>query len=211
MLVGGGGLCRQILDLVDAMNRWPYAEVPPTTVLGVLDDGEPDEAPLAAYGVGHIGGSKELATLPADVGYVIAIADPATKRRIDELGGNRRAPVLVHPSVALARTATVGAGTVIFGYVMVTDQVRIGRHVHVNGSTTIGEEATVGDYSTISPQVGISGKVSIGAGVFLGVGAVVNPGVCIGPGAVVGSGAAVIRDVRAGSTVVGVPAAERRP
>lgn len=42
----------------------------------------------------------------------------------------------------------------------------------------------------------------------IGSSAVILPGVTIGAGALVGAGAVVVRDVRAGATVVGNPATE---
>ena len=48
--------------------------------------------------------------------------------------------------------------------------------------------------------------MTVGDGAMVGLGARVLPGVTIGAGATVGAGAVVIRDVEAGSTVVGVPA-----
>ena len=50
----------------------------------------------------------------------------------------------------------------------------------------------------------------IGDSSFIGLGARINPGIVIGPRAVVGSGAVVVKDVRAGATVTGVPAREAR-
>jgi len=48
--------------------------------------------------------------------------------------------------------------------------------------------------------------VRIGTGAWVGVGACVRQGIRIGAGAMVGAGAVVVRDVAAGTTVVGNPA-----
>ena len=48
----------------------------------------------------------------------------------------------------------------------------------------------------------------IGDGVFIGAGARVLGGIDVGDGASVGANAVVVRDVRAGATVVGIPARE---
>ena len=53
-------------------------------------------------------------------------------------------------------------------------------------------------------MVSISGEVTIGEGVFVGTNASVIPQMTIGDWATIGAGAVIIRDVEAGSTVVGI-------
>lgn len=210
VVIGGGGFGREVLDVIEAIN-FDHATTGEKAfdVLGFLDDGLPDGRLLESYGVRHLGPVSHLAELPEDVGYVIGIGDPAVRRKIDEQGGRRPCPVLVHPSATIGREVELGPGSVLCAGVRVTNHVTLGRHVHLNLNTTVGHDTVLGGYVTASPLVAISGKVTAGVGVFFGAGAVINPGVTIGAGAVVGSGAAVIRDVDAGVTVVGTPAKPR--
>jgi acetyltransferase-like isoleucine patch superfamily enzyme len=62
------------------------------------------------------------------------------------------------------------------------------------------------DGTPVSAQPTVYRPVQIGNGCWLGAGVRVLPGVTIGDGAQVGAGAVVNRDVKAGATVVGVPA-----
>ena len=59
----------------------------------------------------------------------------------------------------------------------------------------------------LNPGANVSGAVTLGDRVLIGSGATVLQGLRIGDDAVVGAGAVVTRDVAAGVTVVGVPAA----
>jgi sugar O-acyltransferase (sialic acid O-acetyltransferase NeuD family) len=210
VIIGAGGFGRDVLDVVEAVNRQTRAvDVQRFDVVGFLDDGNPDLALLEPYGVPLLGPVSQLAELPDDVGYVIGIGDPAVRRRLDALGGGRACPVLVDPTATMTRRVELGPGTVICAGARLSNHLRLGRHVHVNVNCTVGHDATLGDYVTLSPLVAISGNVIAETGAFFGTGARVNPGLTVGTHAVVGTGAAVIRDVPGHSTVVGVPAKPR--
>jgi hypothetical protein len=67
-------------------------------------------------------------------------------------------------------------------------------------------DCIVGDYSSINPGGHLGGAVRLGVGVSVGLGAVFKPGVTVGDWSVIGAGAAVVRDIEAGVTAIGVPA-----
>ena len=100
----------------------------------------------------------------------------------------------------------MGPGTIICSHASLTNHITLGRHVHVNLNCTIGHDSVMSDYVTLSPLVSISGGVKAENGAFFGAGSVVNPRLTVGKDAIVGAGAAVVRDVKAGITAVGVPA-----
>jgi sugar O-acyltransferase (sialic acid O-acetyltransferase NeuD family) len=211
VVIGGGGFGREVLDVIDAINT--SAEHPTYEAIGILDDGEPDSTLLDPYGVTHLGPVSLLDDLALDVGYVIGVGAPRTRRLLDQalLKTGRGSPVLVHPTAAVGRRGvSMGPGTIICSHVSITNHIRFGRHVHVNLNCTVGHDAVLDDYVTLSPLVAISGNVHAETEAFLGTGAKVNPGLTIGEGAVVGTGAAVVKSVEVGQTVLGVPAKPRQ-
>jgi acetyltransferase-like isoleucine patch superfamily enzyme len=62
------------------------------------------------------------------------------------------------------------------------------------------------DFATLTAGVSLAGSVQVGEAAYLGMNAAVRQGLTIGAGAVIGMGAAVLADVPAGETWVGVPA-----
>jgi sugar O-acyltransferase (sialic acid O-acetyltransferase NeuD family) len=149
---------------------------------------------------------------------VVAVGDPALRETLvqaAESAGLPVAPPLVHPSVQYDEDhVTLGDGTVICAGGILTTDIRVGSHVQINLSCTVGHDVVLDDYVTLAPGVHVSGKVAIGPGAYLGTGAVTVDGaydqpLVIGERAVVGAGAVVTRDVPAATTVVGVPARAR--
>jgi sugar O-acyltransferase (sialic acid O-acetyltransferase NeuD family) len=207
VVLGGGGCGREVLDVIDAL----VADGAALEVIGVLDDGQPDTDLLSAWGVELLGGTGRLGSLPSEIGVVAGIGSPAARRRVLLAASDRTSPVLVHPAASVAgRNVSIGAGSVVCAGVRIQSHVRIGRHVHINQNATVGHDVLVGNHSVISPLVAVSGNVTLAEECFVGAAAALNPGVRLGAGSVVGSGAAVITDVPARATYVGVPAHEVR-
>jgi sugar O-acyltransferase (sialic acid O-acetyltransferase NeuD family) len=203
VIVGAGGHGRELLDVVDAINK----EVPTFMFLGFLDD-HPDPHLNAVHALGRevLGPVQMLDTIEAE--YLIGIGSPNTRSRVDALASRaeRVAAIAVHPAASLGANVSLAAGCVVCAGARLTTNIRAGRHVHVNLNATLAHDCTVGDYVTINPGACVSGNVTLGRSVAIGAGAVVLQGLTIGDGATVGAAAAVVTNVPEGTVVVGVPA-----
>jgi len=166
---------------------------------------------------GHPVGLLRDAEFDGNARFVVAIGDPALRRRIaarfDALGAS--AAVILHPAVELSDSVSLGEGAIIFPGCTLTTDVVIGKHAHVNAGCTVSHSSRVGNFSSLSPGVHLAGNVHVGDGVFVGVGANVINGtvddpVIVGDGAVVAAGACVIGPVPSGAMVAGVPAVRKR-
>lgn len=204
VIVGCGGFGREVHDVVEAVN----AESSRFDLLGYVDD-TPSEANVARVtrrGSQVLGDLGWLAAAPADVQYVIGIGSPALKARIEAALGTRRSPVLVHPRATIGADVEFGPGTIVCAGSVLTTNLRIGRHVHVNLLCSIGHDCVIGDHVSINPLVAVSGDVTIGRGVMLGTHSAILQGLTIGQDATVGGAALVAKDVAEGDVVKGVPA-----
>ena len=155
--------------------------------------------------------------LEQDSKYVVAIGDPISRRRIAGKLDARdiKAATLVHPRVEMSRLAVVDNGAVICAGNVITTNIRIGRHAHVNVSCTVSHDVMIEQFVTLSPGVHIAGHVHVGRNVFVGMGANIIDGtedapLIIGDGAIIAAGACVIRSVEPGALMAGVPAVRKR-
>lgn len=202
VIIGAGGLGREVFDLVRDINR----SGPTFDVLGFLDDGDVDARLLERLGAPLLGSTSTLAGL--DALYVIGIGTVAPRRRIDAMARTwlRTAGTLTHPSATIGSDVLIGEGAMIAAGVRLATHTVVGRHSQVNLNSTIGHDAIVEDFATLYAGVHVSGGCVIEEGATLGTGSVILPKVRVGRGAVVGAGAVVVRDVAPGTTVVGAAA-----
>ncbi|GJM38971.1 MAG: transferase [Acidimicrobiales bacterium] len=201
VIVGAGGHGREALAIAREINRLTdnWHEII------FADDGPVDTDTLDRVEAEMIGGLAELRENGDD--HVLAIGDPATRRRLDaEIDGDAPAISLVSLSAWIGEDVHLDDGVMIHPGATCTTNVRVGRHTHLNCGVIVSHDCRIGDYVSLSPGVLLNGSVTIEDDAFLGTGAIVLPGRRVGQGAIVGAGAVVVDDVAPGATVVGVPA-----
>jgi sugar O-acyltransferase (sialic acid O-acetyltransferase NeuD family) len=144
---------------------------------------------------------------------VVAVGDPVLRERCvgNCSSHGLRFASLVHPGVMMSPCVDVEEGCVIAAGSVLTTNIELGRHVHINVCCSVSHDASIGDFCTLSPGVHLAGWITMGRRVFVGTGAVIRNGapdrpIVIGDDVVIGAGACVIGDVASATTVAGVPA-----
>jgi UDP-perosamine 4-acetyltransferase len=202
--IGAGGHAKVVIDIVRAAGRYE--------IVG-LTDLRPELHGKSVLGVPVVGGDDLLARFEADgVSFAFmglgGISDnrprAAAFLRSQALGF--KFINALHPAAVLAESVTLGSGVSVMAGAVINPGVVVGDDVIVNTGSIVDHDCTLGDHVHIAPGAALSGEVWIGSFAHVGIGAIVRQGIHIGDGAVVGAGSVVIRDVPAGTTVVGVPA-----
>jgi sugar O-acyltransferase (sialic acid O-acetyltransferase NeuD family) len=213
LLVGSGGFGRETAEAVLAINAMDPA-APQWDLLGFLDD---DPARLGArpVGVPVIGPIDAVHDHP-DAAVVLCTGRPddyVSRLRIAARLGLDvdRYATIVHPSVALARSSVLGAGSVLLAHTVLTADVTVGAHVAVMPHTVLTHDTAVGDWATVASGVRLGGSVQVGRGAYLGSSVSVREGLRIGDWAMLGMAAVVTRDVPAGRLWFGAPARDHGP
>jgi UDP-3-O-[3-hydroxymyristoyl] glucosamine N-acyltransferase len=124
-------------------------------------------------------------------GYVF---DEGRHRKVLQVGN-----VVIHDDVEIGAncaidrgalgSTVIGAGTKIDNLVHIAHNVVLGKHCLIMGQVGFAGSTEVGDYVVVASQSGIAGHLKLG------------------PQSTVGAKSGVMRDVPAGGTVLGIPAA----
>lgn len=204
ILVGGGGHCRSVIDVIEAEGKW--------SIGGVLDLLEL----VGQKVIGHriIGTDAMIPERVALRDHFLITAgqvkDPALRMRLHalvvEAGGSLA--TVVSPLARVATGATLGAGTVVCHFAVVNSDAQVGANCIVNTGAFVEHEARIGDHCHIATGAIVNGGCVVGARSFIGSRAVLVQAVSVGTDCVVGAGAVVLKDVAKGATVVGQPARE---
>ncbi|MDO8392285.1 MAG: NeuD/PglB/VioB family sugar acetyltransferase [Actinomycetota bacterium] len=161
-----------------------------------------------------LGGDEELEQIAEriDVRRVfVAVGHNATRElltaRCREAG---LAPVNAISRFAMVSAAAeLGSGVAVLAGAVLNPSAIVADGAILNTRCSIDHDVYIGPFAHVAVGVAVAGGVTVGERALLGVGSCVVPLARIGADAVVGAGAAVVRDVAAGTTVMGVPARER--
>jgi len=139
---------------------------------------------------------------------VIAIGDPLKRKNIvDRLPINTKFFTAVHKSVQLLDSnIQIGEGSILCAGTILTTNITIGKHCHLNLLSTIGHDTIIGDYFTTAPGTKISGNCKIGNNVYFGTNSSVREKISICDNVVVGLNAGVVKNITESGIYVGVPA-----
>lgn len=145
---------------------------------------------------------------PSEYEVLIAIGNP-----IDRFNMTNRLPketkyfTFVHPSAhILGHDVSIGKGSFICAGCILTTNIIIGDHAHLNLQTTVGHDCTIGNYFTTAPGAKISGNCKIEDSVYLGTNSSIKEKLYIHSSVTIGSNATVVKNIVEPGIYVGVPA-----
>lgn len=145
---------------------------------------------------------------PNEYEVVVAIADSYHRERIvDGLPKNTKYFTHIHPTAQIhGQDVVIGEGSIVCAGSIITTNVKIGKHAHINLITTIGHDCIIGDYFTTAPGVQISGNETIGNKVYFGTRSCVKQKMTICDNVVIGMNSGVVKDITEPGVYVGTPA-----
>jgi sugar O-acyltransferase (sialic acid O-acetyltransferase NeuD family) len=145
---------------------------------------------------------------PTEYEVIVAIGDPKDRyEMIQRLPKETKYFTFIHPSSQiLGNDVAIGKGSIICAGCILTTNIKIGDHAHLNLHTTVGHDCRIGDYFTTAPGAKISGNCNILDCVYVGTNASVKQKISIHSFSTVGMNAAVVKNIEESGTYVGVPA-----
>lgn len=204
VIVGAGGFGREVLMLIDDINR----DTSVYNVLGFFDDSKKEGSKINGFPV--LGKIEDLEKRREETAVVFGIGNPSLKRALAEKlikNPSLNFPSLIHPSVSIGHPhVELGKGVILCTNVILTVNIVIGDFVTLNLGCTVGHDSVLGNYSAFMPGCDIAGEVTIGSEVYGGMGSKIINQTKIGDGVVLGAGAVVVRDIEKKTLAVGMPA-----
>jgi sugar O-acyltransferase (sialic acid O-acetyltransferase NeuD family) len=145
---------------------------------------------------------------PGEYEVLVAIGDPKDRfDMVQKLPENTKYFSFIHPSAQiLGSDVTIGQGSIVCAGCIITTNVKIGDHAHLNLHTTIGHDCEIGKYFTTAPGVKVSGNCKIYDCVYVGTNASIRQKINIHSLTTIGMNAAVVKDIESPGVYAGVPA-----
>jgi sugar O-acyltransferase (sialic acid O-acetyltransferase NeuD family) len=197
LLVGGGGHCRSVIDVIESGSTF--------SVRGIIQPVAEGTTPVLGYPI--LGDDNALVELlvkgSAALVTVGQIKNSTIRRRLyEQLSALKaRLPVLVSPHAYVSRHAELGAGSVVLHGAIVNAAVQVGANAIINTLALLEHDVVVGEHCHVATGARVNGGARIGDGSFIGSGAIIYQGVCIGENSVIAAGAVVSKDVPAGKVL----------
>ena len=168
VLIGGGGHCRSVIDVIEQEGRFKIA--------GVVDRPEFPDSNVMGYSV--IGSDSDLNNLVKKYKYALItvgqVKSSVLKMKLFNLAMNTGfiLPNIISPRAYISKHAVIGKGSVIMHDVLINANVKIGDNCIINSKALIEHDAFIKDHCHISTNAIINGGVIVGARSFIGSGSI---------------------------------------
>lgn len=199
-IFGTGGSGRETLScLIDSISTSDYKleEV----VVFMVDDAFYKESEVLGVPV-----IRRSEFDPGEFRVVVAIGDPKARSTIVKgLPQETKYTSIIHPSAMISEWVEISEGSIIAAGTILTCNITIGKHAHVNMHSTIAHDCQFGDYFTTAPGVNISGNCTFGNCVYFGTNSSSRDGIEICDDVTIGMGGVVVNNIKDKGVYVGNP------
>ena len=164
LLIGGGGHCKSVIDVIEQQNRFDIA--------GIVDKKELIGETVLGYEV--IACDTQLEELSEEYKYAIItvgqIKDVSSRKKlyqkVKSIGFEL--PVIISPRAYVSKYASIGEGTVIMHDVLINASATIKENCIINSKALIEHDAIIEKHCHVSTGAIINGGVEVGEESFIG-------------------------------------------
>ncbi len=200
-IIGAGGFGQEVLCLI--MDIYANTHLKAEEFTCFMVDDEYYESPVIR-GIPVI---RKSQFDPMQFHVVVAIGNPvAREKMVNSLPLSTTYASLIHPTAQIGQWVKVKEGAIITAGAILTCNISIGKHAHINLHTTIGHDCEIGDFFTTAPSVNISGNCLFGDRVYFGTNSAIREKTKVCGDVVVGMGAMIVKNIDEPGIYVGNPA-----
>jgi len=144
---------------------------------------------------------------PNEYEVLVAIANSVDRYNVvNRLPEETKYFSFIHPScIILDNNIEIGEGSIVCAGSILTTNIKIGKHTHLNLQTTIGHDCIIGDFFTTAPGAKVSGNCDIGNCVYLGTNSSIREKISICDNVTIGLNSGVLKNIEEKGTYVGCP------
>ena len=164
LLIGGGGHCKSVIDVIEQEDKYQIA--------GIVDKKELIGTNVMGYKI--IASDADLEKLFEEYKYAIVTVGQIKSSVVRVKLFNRlkeidyKLPVVISPLAYVSQHSSVDEGTVIMHNALVNAGVKIGKNCIINTKALIEHESTIEDNCHISTAAVINGGVTVKENTFFG-------------------------------------------
>lgn len=201
ILIGGGGHCKSVIDVIEAENKFQIA--------GILDTEENVGETVLGYKI--IGTDAIIEELNKKGNYFLItvgqIKSPELRIKLFKYLKSIDANIatVYSPSSHVSKNSSVGEGTVVMHHSLINADVIVGENCIINTKALLEHDVQIGNHCHISTASVINGGCSVGERTFIGSNSVLVQGAQIGERCLIGAGSVIIKDVESGKQIAGNP------
>lgn len=164
LLVGGGGHCKSVIDVIEQENQY--------TIAGIIDKQELIGEKVLEYEI--IGSDDDLEELHQTFDYALVTVGQIKSNTLRVKLFNQlkrigyQLPIIISPLAYVSKYAKIGEGSIIMHHTLINASVEIGKNCIINTKALIEHDSKVGDHCHISTGTIVNGGVEIKDNTFIG-------------------------------------------
>jgi sugar O-acyltransferase (sialic acid O-acetyltransferase NeuD family) len=188
ILIGGGGHCKSVIDVIEQEGRFEIA--------GVVDKPELLGSNVLGYSV--IGSDFDLDSLAKKYQYALItvgqIKSPSLRIKLFDLATKAgfTLPNITSPNAYVSKHSFIGNGVVVMHNAIVNASASIGDNCIINSKALIEHDCTISKHCHISTNATINGGVTVESGCFVGSGAITKESITISENSFIKAGSLVV-------------------
>ena len=187
LLIGGGGHCKSVIDVIEQEGQFQIA--------GIIDKAELFGTNVLGYPV--IGNDLDLESLAKKHAYALItigqIKSPNQRIKLFELAKKAGfiIPSILSPRAYISKHAFIGDGTVVMHDALINARASIGNNCIINSKALIEHDSVIREHCHISTSATINGGVVVESGCFIGSGVITKESITIGKNSFIKAGSIV--------------------
>ena len=164
ILIGGGGHCKSVIDVIEQEKKYKIA--------GIIDKTSSLGAKILGYKV--IGNDLDLMSFSKKIKYAFITVGQikSAKLRIKLFKLVKKAgfilPTIISPNAHVSKHSKIGNGSIVMHHAIINANTYVGDNCIINSKALIEHDCSISNHCHISTNATINGGVKIGSECFIG-------------------------------------------